>query len=660
MAALGKGFLRMIASIAPTTDEQELRAADRMAEGRDVVCGEIRARMKKNSIYCRQMFADAQHVMDKLTGDWDKLDEAMQDSEATEGELLAFKRDAEADVALQARQPVWSQALSNLMQAAEGDDDSTWSDNASSAELAKLMCEHLVQGEPSCTSVAVVLYHPNSPITDAVRVEYVMGDVPFKKGAGLRRKGKSNDALTTAIWEVITTGSPKLTNLHGLSEGTISIVPLFSSTRCIFGAVVSGPGAVPDQFLETMTRTAGQMFERIGKFEIVERMIKNVEAFILKQCSADHNLVYVKWARDATIPQQRDEWAWQPLLYTSPSNEKRFELPLTWADGKPIGVFSVTAGTFTSMDENLIILLHTLAPMMKEAVAAVQKMELGTKPPLGTMSEVMNKFDEEFHKIPDILGAEICRAVKTSQTFYLAIVELLQYGARIEDDEMLKLFQALLALAGFPKVKTWDGVHKQMKNARALVDSIAIVDVVTTPKKENEKKSKEKTAAAERWNRAEVALKDLDLTQLSARSPVPVRLLIRWLNMARMIHHISIAVQSGTISKDPIAEQLFKQMDKDDSGILSTDEVIAFLLKVAGREHALKLVRVLDVNGDGFITNEEWHKGWQLGEFQVKDGNSAGAVSPSMLISKHLAEEKAKKKKAAQKSSKVAPAPAPA
>ena len=64
----------------------------------------------------------------------------------------------------------------------------------------------------------------------------------------------------------------------------------------------------------------------------------------------------------------------------------------------------------------------------------------------------------------------------------------------------------------------------------------------------------------------------------------------------------------GEWAPDPKAQKLFEQIDVDKSGVLAAEEVIAYLVSEVGSDKALKLVRVLDTNGDGMITADEWHK----------------------------------------------------
>ena len=43
---------------------------------------------------------------------------------------------------------------------------------------------------------------------------------------------------------------------------------------------------------------------------------------------------------------------------------------------------------------------------------------------------------------------------------------------------------------------------------------------------------------------------------------------------------------------------------------------------------ALQLVRVLDPNGDGKVTPDEWHKAWMNGDFKVEERDADPADPP--------------------------------
>ena len=150
-----------------------------------------------------------------------------------------------------------------------------------------------------------------------------------------------------------------------------------------------------------------------------------------------------------------------------------------------------------------------------------------------------------------------------------------------------------------------------------------------------------------RWNVAEAYLKSIDLDDLSVKSPVPVRILIRWLNAASNVYNIGVAL--STRSEDvinPLAQRIFETIDSDKDGALSADEIVCHFLTEYGAKHAHKFLTVIDVNADGIVTNEEWHRAWRNGDFDVEVRNDlddegrpisvTAAGSELRIMSKHL------------------------
>merc|ERR1711991_840967 len=91
-------------------------------------------------------------------------------------------------------------------------------------------------------------------------------------------------------------------------------------------------------------------------------------------------------------------------------------------------------------------------------------------------------------------------------------------------------------------------------------------------------------------------------------------------------------------SPDPEAQQIFNAIDTDGDGTLSQEEAVAFLLRDFSSTSVLRLLRVLDLDGDGRITMKEWLKGWQSGEFKVEKRETSVGKRPGTLalLSKHL------------------------
>ena len=198
--------------------------------------------------------------------------------------------------------------------------------------------------------------------------------------------------------------------------------------------------------------------------------------------------------------------------------------------------------------------------------------------------------------------------------------------------------------------KNWKAVRAHLRNAaRPLTDklgTLALLDVRKNEAKDGKYSGKKQPKATlvfeDRWNYVSSILFDVNLEQLALRSPVPIQILVRWIKVAQQCANISMAVAGEQDSTyDPRAQKVFDAIDTDRDGVLSTEEVMAFLLKSFGNGPALKLLRVLDTNLDGSISAEEWHKGWRLGEFDVEMGTDDpgdGGDAPALprLLSKHL------------------------
>lgn len=711
-------FLKILAVSGAHQDEAELRAAERMAQDRSVACAELQSRMRKNTVYCRQHFADAKRTLARFEENQGELQEALDGAAGAELELEIMKKNAMGDCEIEEKRSHWNDCLTKFMIAAEGASAETTNDNADTDELSKLLCEHLALGEPTTQGAAVVLYHPVAPKSEILKVTHAMGQIELKTGQILRYKAKKNTPLAQAVLNVVQTGHPVLSNPHGVTSGldAVSIVPLYDSQRSIIGAVVSGPSAVPDEFVERFSRLSAQMFERIGRLEVVWRTIKYIESFIQQQCENDRKLVYVKFEKDKSPSPPTDEWLWQPLKYTNPGNEKRFELPLAWSQGEVIGLFTVECATFTAMDEGLIAMLHTLAPILLEAVRDIETMELGTEPYIQGMNSLMETYERKRIEVATILSEELSSQVKMSVIFNMALVETASYLSKVTDKKTLNMVKAALALANFPPTKDLKEILKQVKNTKVLCAALSSADLTVRPKGDTKKEKQARAKQDDRWNRADVCLKDLDLDNLSLRSPVPVKILIRWLKAARMVQRIGTALAMPSVGMDPMAQEIFLDIDKNHSahgccsesklsafqvlhlkpqsslmralflssclpwsfadGALSTQEIIAYLLKDSGcdAEQALKFVRVLDTNGDGNVSPVEWHEAWQHGQFQIQPPSPTNAKKVTLpeqsgkmptkpkprLTSKHLSmnsvlepiEDSSSKKKKGKGSSK--------
>jgi hypothetical protein len=253
-------------------------------------------------------------------------------------------------------------------------------------------------------------------------------------------------------------------------------------------------------------------------------------------------------------------------------------------------------------------------------------------------------------------------------------VEAAAYSGKIEDEQTKRLMQAIVTLSGRP-CKDWATVKKELKqpgrlvddiaNVSMLTDSIAVAEaahresllapVATSPAKKGTKALKKQAGRrnASRWNLAEAYLKGIDLVRLADRSPVPVQIIIRWLQAARNVYNIGVAMATRTEdAHNPLVQTMFEAVDTNRSGVVSTDEMVGYLFTEYGASSAMRLLRVLDTNHDGVITQAEWHESWRSGHFDVEASSSptggqdaAGGGPPGSglrLLSRHLSHQNLK------------------
>ena len=212
-------------SFATNTTEEE--AIARASKERGEACAELRARMRKNEVYCHQQLAKAATVNQHLQNHHASLKDLLRESEADRLTLQEFERDVQADMLLDKRKPLWETAVNTFMDVAQGQDLTTDNDNADTSTLAATLCEQLSAAEPvpngsGEAAAAVVLYHPDAPIDTALKVMHAQGDVGLTTGKNLRRS-KQDSLVTKAIWSVLTTGNPLLSNPHGHEEAALAV-----------------------------------------------------------------------------------------------------------------------------------------------------------------------------------------------------------------------------------------------------------------------------------------------------------------------------------------------------------------------------------------------------------------------------------------------------
>ena len=428
------------------------------------VVQELTTSLQDNMAGMRSRLVDVEALNDSLKLNEVELQMAMGESEEAKQQLSSFVEEMQGDFKLMARKPHWQATVDSFLSAALGQDDDV---PATTPALAEFLCKVLAQAEPSVAphAAAVVAWHPADH--EMLKVFHATDEAEVKSGQNLRDKG--NDERLAELFKVMQTGQAVLSNAHGLerdSKAGRSICPLKSTRGVTFACLVSGPPSVPDELLDLVSRSAGPLLERVWKQEKAYEVVANVISF-LKQASLDnHQLIYPKFApvsppcparsqrpraypcvqhrptaesrppftlappslpdacrppTSASRPQKkkllslnaasREAWQWQPLAHR-PSEATKFEMELKWRLGEPIGVLSVETGTFTEMNEHMVVLLASVAEAVQSALDELEHLIPGDTPPLKSVQEVLRSYDQTQARIPAMLQDEVAQQLR--------------------------------------------------------------------------------------------------------------------------------------------------------------------------------------------------------------------------------------------------------
>lgn len=421
-----------------------------------------------------------------------------------------------------------------------------------------------------------------------------------------------SSAGTRPITSVMKGNDSVMSNPHGLdrdSKANWSVCPLKSTSGKTFACVVSGPPCVPDELLESFARQAGPLVENVWKMERACDAVANVSNFIKKATTANRQLVYVTFEKALKGNHTRpggggDIWNWQPLLYTT---NKDFTLPLRWKFGDPIGVLTVKCGSFTKMDEELLMLLNVMTQVLHEAVTEIEGLVPGDTPPLMTMNLVLDSYEATRMRMPVIMRKEISTQLQIFDALKV-FAEIKSIKKDVVTKETLKVMQGVLIMLSYAKkdVADWPHVQKAVSNASKLHEKMMAIDP-------NDLSAKSKKV----WDNYHSVIKDSEFLKIqhdNATSQAEV-LLIRWLLALSSVNNISHAIEleSQPAPADAVADSIFDQIDTDRSDTLDVKELVTYLVKEYSSQVAHTLLRVLDANADNRISRDEWRRGWADG-----------------------------------------------
>ena len=481
---------------------------------------------------------EATHAGEVLHAEEEKLVEACKDVAVEGSEIHQFLREMAGDWELMKHEENWMAAVQGFARDAFGLDDHGVKVKpfVTMLEAASCLPARMDQSEPTLPpSTAVLLWHPSAK--GVLKVYEADEHSELKPGENVRplKEGKpSAKAWENDIWEVMTKGEAILRNKHGVADEAAtarSVFPLVDKGGRIFGSVVSGPPALPDGLLERVQPTCGQLFERLWRVEQVAKVVKMAENLILSKTRGQHKLIYSKWTVGAKLNWVGQAWDWQPLMHSPPGNDKKFQLELRWSDKQqePIGVWSIDLSGMTQMDEAMIADLHSLAPIVQSCVHDIENSHVGDPTPFESTGSLESEFDHSRLLLPYKLQQEVRDQIKTmgADTIFN---EIHSFASPPEDVQAI--LRGVLALLGHRRkdTKAWLDIKKLMttKVASEMLELDMCDDKDELHK--NWEESQLCTAAV---------LKD-DQAAAAAALPAPVKILLKWLQTTRMVHHIAL------------------------------------------------------------------------------------------------------------------------
>ena len=560
----------------------------------------------------RTLYADTSHQIDVFKDHATQLEQTEGDANEAAQLMKEFNEEMEGDFAMMKRKDDWNKQIDHFTEACLGKKKEV---PATTLDLSKYLTDIISAAEPSIqpNATTIVGWHPLD--NEMIKVFYATENAEMKMGKTMKdiRDAGHNVDITPTVWRVMRGGDAEMQNAHGLDKASKvgrSVCPLKTTYGNTFGCVVSGPPCIPDPLLEQLCRQAGPLLEHVWKTEQAMVAVNNVMEFLKKATSFNKQLVYVTFkqfeAGDFKRPGANgDVWGWQPLMGLS--SDKEFILPLRWKFGDPVGVLRMTCGTFTKIDEQLIVLFMVMSEVIKEAVTEIEGLTPGDAPPLNKMDKVLGAYEAMRMRSPQLMQDEIndqLRIFDASKVFS----EIKFLKEEVIDGESQRMVQAILIMCGHKRkdLLKWAQVQTILKNPGMLHEKMLELNITD---------GTDQGPGGERWAEAQACLKNLDIDAIEENCVQSLGLLIRWYKSVNSGHSIATAIEQEAKPPppDPVADAVFDQIDTDKSGFIDAKELVVYMLKEYTSKVAHTLLRVLDADADKKITRDEWRRGWADG-----------------------------------------------
>ena len=148
---------------------------------------------------------------------------------------------------------------------------------------------------------------------------------------------------------------------------------------------------------------------------------------------------------------------------------------------EPVGVLRMTCGTFTKIDEQLIVLFMVMSEVIKEAVTEIEGLTPGDAPPLNKMDKVLGAYEAMRMRSPQLMQDEIndqLRIFDASKVFS----EIKFLKEEVIDGESQRMVQAILIMCGHKRkdLLKWAQVQTILKNPGMLHEKMLELNITTT------------------------------------------------------------------------------------------------------------------------------------------------------------------------------------
>lgn len=404
----------------------------------------------------------------------------------------------------------WRAALASFEEYAVGGDRSV-------AELCDMIVKKLLMGEPDLTPAATVVAALADEHVGAMQVASAStgADEQLPGQAFLRATWPEGEASGVAAEAFKTLASGEI-QLWKAREGSVwGMAPLKELSGRSFGVVVSGPPAVPVEFLEKMAVVAGPRIERAWRHEQFNVLLEVAKTWVHDVCGGA--LASVELVKADKLPKVAAELA-MPLRWLNRPKERLGVLTLRLKEGR-------------ELDELTGALLGMTGPLLQDCVHEIERMRVGEASPvslfeggapIGVGADAGTRM-----LLPRMIMSKLVREIEAMDAKQ-RMAELRSYHQ--PPPAVHAALEGVLCVLGrrAADLSTWPDVRAQLTDQ--LPGEIAHFDPAAKGRKRP-------------WLESKRATQALTAAEVLKRGSGPVTTLFKWLEAARLVRKVAVRIR---------------------------------------------------------------------------------------------------------------------